>query len=266
MYPSAASGQRWRSGGRRHARERASSKLSRPRRYAHAVSGDSIGIPTAAQSPPVRNVLTIDAVRRSIAALHEPYIHEQFLAYLHIRQRGIESGSMTGIEPRWSDVGKLLDVPGGPPNKPNYRPFSSRTKHDPAGYWLNRNIPGSYAPRSLRATSRFMLNAAGDGFDLPTDHAAQALNIHLRGVCQPAWAFAGYFLRNYSFDATASTAGDLIAAFREVFRFDSAAAGSDFDTLFATGDEPSIVWFEPLREQDSGSGEVSPAGDGEDDR
>lgn len=204
------------------------------------------GEPATSQPEPQRKVLTLHAVRLSIEALHKPYIHEQFLAYLHIRKRGVESGSMTGIEPVWTEVGRLLAVDGGPPNKPNYRPFSSRSRHDPAGYWLNPNIPGSFAPRSLRTTSRFMLNAAGDGFDLPTGHAAQALAVHLRRKRQPAWPFAGYFLRNYSFDPAVSGVSDLIDAFRQVFRFDSADPGSDFDTLFTTGGEPDIAWFESL--------------------
>jgi hypothetical protein len=196
--------------------------------------------------PPL-NVLTLDAVHRSIEALHKPYIHEQFLAYLHIRKRGVESGSMTGIAPVWTDVGRLLDMPGGPPNKPNYRPFSSRTRHDPAGYWMNPNIPGSYAPSSGRKAQRFMLNAVGNAFDLPSDHASQALDTHLKGKRQPAWPFAGYFLRNYGFDPAASSGvDDLITAFRRVFRFDSTDRGADFDILFTTGDEPAITWFEPL--------------------
>lgn len=200
---------------------------------------------------PLRNVLTLDAVRRSIEALQKPYIHEQFLAYLHIRKRGIESGSMTGIEPIWTEVGKLLAVDGGPSNKPNYRPFSSRTRHDPAGYWLNRNIPGSYAPSSGRRAQRFMLDASGKGFSLPPDHAKQALNIHLRGKRQPAWPFAGYFLRNYSFAPSAVGVRDLIDGFRKVFRFDSADPGSDFDILFTRGREPDIKWFEPQQLQAS---------------
>ncbi|MFT4086186.1 MAG: hypothetical protein QM658_03375 [Gordonia sp. (in: high G+C Gram-positive bacteria)] len=207
-----------------------------------------------------RKVLTLDAVHRSIEALHKPFIHEQFLAYLHIRKRGIEGGSMMNIEPDWSEVGRWLKVDGGPPNKPFYRPISSRTKHDPSGYWLNPNIPGSYAPSSLRRVSQFMLDLEG-AFTLSPNHAEEALEAHLKGKPQPAWMFAGYFLRNYSFDPGASTVEDLIDAFCTVFRFgsdevdpddlfnpDSSGRGSDFDTLFTVGGEPDIVWFEPFVE------------------
>lgn len=204
-----------------------------------------------------RKVLTINAVRLSIEQLQKPYIHEQFLAYLHIRKRGIEDGSMTHIEPRWSDVEHLLKVDGGPPNKPFYRPFSSRVKKDPSGYWLNPNIPGSYAPSSLRNTSQFMLDPERE-FTLPTDHASKAQIAHLKGTPQPAWMFAGYLLRNYSFEPGASTVDDLIDGFCTLFRFNieddkddvsetrPPRRSPDFERLFTVGDEPNIDWFEPL--------------------
>lgn len=230
-----------------------------PRGYAHAVtSGDTpapvtttydSGQSVVAPSVSKQNVLTIEAVRRAIEALHKPFIHEQFIAYLHLRERGVTAGSMTSIEPSWMvTVSKLLGVPGGGPARPHYLPIASRKKKDPAGYWMNPNIPGSYAPKSLRKASQFMLNATGDGFDLPPDHAAQALSSHLGGARQPAWMFAAFLLRNYGFDPSASTAADLIDGFRAVFRFDTTGPGTDFDTLFTVGNEPEITWFETLPE------------------
>lgn len=204
-----------------------------------------------------RKVLTIDAVRHSIKNLQKPYIHEQFLAYLHIRKRGIEQGSMTQIDPKWSEIDQLLRVEGGPPNKPFYRPISSRKKKSAAGYWLNPNIPGSYAASSLRHTSQFMLDSNNE-FTLLADHAEQALKAHLRNTPQPAWMFAGYLLRNYSFPPGSATVEDLIDGFCTLFRFDASNApnnkpsagtsqrDADFSTLFTVGDEPDIQWFEPL--------------------
>ncbi|HEY1570913.1 MAG TPA: hypothetical protein VGG05_06190, partial [Pseudonocardiaceae bacterium] len=106
------------------------------------------------------HVLTLAAVKAGIETLQDQRIHEQFPAYLHIRQRGLAVGSLNDIEPVWREVGALLRMPGGPPTKPHYRPFSSRNRRDPSGYWFNENLAGSYAPSSLRATSRFMLNDA----------------------------------------------------------------------------------------------------------
>jgi hypothetical protein len=191
-------------------------------------------------------VLTLQAVKAGIERLQGQHIHEQFPAYLHLRQRGMASGSITSIEPEWSQVGELLKMPGGPPTKPNYRPFSSRKIKDPSGYWFNRNLAGSYAPSSVRSTSRFMLNANGDGFALPADHAQRALTILLKGSKVPAWALAAYYLRNYGFTFEGEGGHpELIAAFKSEFLFEE---GSDFSTLFEDHPPPlaPTAWFEPF--------------------
>lgn len=198
---------------------------------------------------PPRQVLTLDAVRRSIKELHKSSIHEQFLGYLHARACGIKQGTTTGITPDMSEISRLLAVPGGPANKPHFLPMSSRTKQDLSGHWLNPNIPGSFAPSSIRAASQFMRGTQTGKFDLPSDHVTRALTNHLNGTPRPVWPLAAYLLRNYSFDPDATGPQDLVDGFCEVFLFDSTDAGSDFDALFTTGDEPQIAWFEPLEDQ-----------------
>lgn len=192
------------------------------------------------------SVLTVEAVQAGIEALQSQRIHEQFPAYLHLRQLAVAANSFANIEPVWHEVGDLLRMPGGPPTKPHYRPFSSRNRKDPSGYWLNENLAGSYAPRSIRSTSRFMLNAAGDGFELPSDHAHQALAVLLKGIKVPAWALAAYYLRNYGFILHGEGGvEDLISSFKREFLLDQ---GTDFATLFDNGHPPLLVgeWFEPL--------------------
>jgi hypothetical protein len=137
--------------------------------------------------PAQLHVLTLAAVKAGIETLQNRRIHEQFPAYLHLRQRGLAAGSLSGIEPVWHDVSELLKVPGGPPAKPHYRPFASRNLKDPSRYWLNENLAGSYAPSSLRST--FMLDQDG-AFALPPDHASQALRVLLKSTRVPAWALA----------------------------------------------------------------------------
>ena len=136
-------------------------------------------------------------------------------------------------------------MPSGPPTKPHYRPFSSRNLKDESGYWYNPNLAGSYAPKSMRTTSGFMLNANGDDYELPTDHVQQALLRLLKATKVPAWALAAYYLRNYGFvfDGEGGYA-ELIAAFKKEFAFER---GTDFDALFED-DEPIFFiydWFEP---------------------
>ncbi|GGS14007.1 hypothetical protein GCM10010171_02320 [Actinokineospora fastidiosa] len=192
------------------------------------------------------NVLTVGAVKAAISALKAQRIHEHFPAYLQLRKLAVTSGSLVNLAPEWRDVGDLLKMPGGPPTKPHYRPFSSRKRKDESTFWYNKNLAGSYAPKSMRATSRFMLNADGDGYELPTNHAQQALTALLQSTRVPAWAFAAYCMRNYgfTFDGTGGYE-ELLAGFKSEFAFES---GSDFEVLFEDS-EPSGTdydWFESL--------------------
>lgn len=196
------------------------------------------------------HVLTTAAVKAGIATLKSQRIHEHFPAYLELRRLAVNSGSLTNLAPDWKVVSDLLKMPGGPPAKPHYRPFSSTRLKDESRLWYNRNLAGSYAPKSMRATSAFMLNASGTDYELPADHVQQALLRLLKGTKVPAWALAAYYLRNYGFKFDGDGGYDeLIAAFREELAFEQ---GTDFDTLFED-DEPIVFvydWFEPLSAPD----------------
>jgi len=190
-------------------------------------------------------VLTLKVIRAGIGTLQGQRIHEHFPGYLHLRQRAVRNGSLSAIQADWNEVSELLRVDGGPSNKPHYRPFSARNLRDPSGYWYQRNLPGSYAPASIRNTASFMLDAARSGYELPADHAQQALTLMLRGVRVPAWALAAFYLRDYGF--TLDPPGghdDLIDAFKEEYLFNR---GSDFAILFDVTEPTSIEgqWFIP---------------------
>jgi hypothetical protein len=190
------------------------------------------------------HVLTKEAVKSGISALKSQRIHEHFPAYLHLRKLAVASGSLTGLSPDWKDVSDLLKMPGGPPTKPHYRPFSSVNRKDESGYWYNKNLAGSYAPKSMRATSSFMLDSNGDSYELPGDHAQQAFDRLLKGKRVPAWALAAYYLRNDAFIFEGNGGyEELISAFTKEFEFEE---GHDFNMLFEI-EEPtqfSGYWFE----------------------
>lgn len=192
------------------------------------------------------HVLTREAVKAGIAALKSQRIHEHFPAYLELRRLAVNSGSLTNLDPEWKVVSDLLKMPGGPPTKPHYRPFSSTKLKDESRLWYNRNLAGSYGPKSMRATSAFMLNASLTDYELPADHVQQALTRLLKGAKVPAWALAAYYLRNYAFSFDGEGGYDeLIAAFKQEFAFEQ---GTDFDVLFED-DEPIMFtdyWFEPF--------------------
>jgi hypothetical protein len=191
-------------------------------------------------------VLTRETVKGGISTLKKQRIHEHFPAYLYLRKLAVTSGSLANLNPEWREVSIVLKMPGGPPTKPHYRPFSSVNRKDESGYWYNRNLAGSYAPKSMRATSDFMLNSNGDGYELPIDHAQQALVRLLKGKKVPAWALAAYYLRNHAF-AFDGAGGykELVGAFKIEFSFDKTM---DFDVLFED-EEPTWFsgdWFEPF--------------------
>jgi hypothetical protein len=190
------------------------------------------------------HVLTREAVKAGISSLKGQRIHEHFPAYLHLRKLAVASGSLTDLSPDWKDVSDLLRMPGGPPTKPHYRPFSSVNRKDESGYWYNRNLAGSYAPKSMRATSAFMLETNGDGYELPVNHAQQALERLLKGKKVPAWALAAYYLRNYAFIFEGNGGYDeLISAFTKEFGFEE---DTDFHVLFEDEEPPQFSdgWFE----------------------
>jgi hypothetical protein len=219
--------------------------------------------PGAAPPPETLYVLTLDVVKAGIRTLQGQRIHEHFPGYLHLRQRAMRAGSLSAIQADWNEVSDLLRVDGGPSNKPHYRPFSSRNLRDPSGYWYQRNLPGSYAPGSIRSTASFMLDAARSGYELPPDHAQQALALMLRGTKVPAWALAAFYLRDYGFTLDLPGGGeDLIDAFKEEYLFNQ---GNDFAVLFDTAVPSSIdPWFEPYVAESENLGSDGELRDGPD--
>ncbi|MER5631549.1 hypothetical protein [Streptomyces nitrosporeus] len=209
------------------------------------------------------HVLTTEAVKAGINALKRQRIHEHFPAYLHLRKLAVTSGSLTDLSPEWKGVSDLLRMPGGPPTKPHYRPFSSVNRKDESGYWYNKNLAGSYAPKSMRATSAFMLNTNGDEYELPVDHAQQALERLLKGKKVPAWALAAYYLRNHAFIFEGEGGyEELISAFVKEFGFEE---GTDFHVLFEEVEPTQFSddWFEPFpRVADQGNSSEEEESDG----
>ncbi|MBO0985006.1 hypothetical protein [Rathayibacter sp. SD072] len=138
-------------------------------------------------------VLTVDAVKWAIATLGKRKIHPHFLAYLQVHRRWRRDGP---FDPQWSELRPLLEIPGGPPKKPNYRPLWNRDS-DGSVYWFNDNLAGSFAPSSIRRTAGFLVD--GDTYVLPEDHAVRALDALLYGHRAPVVPLSVYLFRNFGF-------------------------------------------------------------------
>ena len=191
-------------------------------------------------------VLTIEAVRASIDLLQEQHIHPFFPAYLHLRQQGVKYEEEGFITPNWSELGELLEVPGGPAGRPYFRPFWTQ-RREAGQEWLNRNLAGSYAPSSIRNVPRKVIRLNSDGtFGLLPNHWVLARK-HLADDRKiPVVALAGFFLRNYGFRATdPPELRDLIEEFARTFRYDQDIHDDEFHHLYtATWSRPDIAWFE----------------------
>jgi hypothetical protein len=214
----------------------------------------------------------VDAIRWAVDKLTSRRVHPFFIAYLQIRATGVETGNMSQIRPQWARLGKYLEVPGGPPGKPYYRPFLDRV-HDPTRYWMNQNLAGSWAPSSLREGQPPLevVDRVGQGYSLKDNHARLAWHHLLFDDTLSVMALGVYLYRNHGFHAEGreSKPLDVIAAFASEFgfpewRIDSTGtvpdhrridpvtgrvrgrtSNADFFTLFdLTIPERSNGWFE----------------------
>jgi len=205
---------------------------------------------------PIR-VLTSDAVKWAITELKGRRTHPFFLPYLQLCRRSAIGQSSSNISPQWSDLGDLLAVPGGPPNRPYYRPLSTKAGRDESSYWMNSNLAGMWAPSSIRTTAGFLLD--GNQFRLPQNHAEQALHAFLYDQPISALALGAFLFRDYGFVAGRDgdvaddflqrydvpllpQPDDVTSALRDWFQLTD---DSDFAVLFANA-APAVDfnWFE----------------------
>lgn len=188
-------------------------------------------------------VVTLEAVRASIAALRTRLVHPYFPAYLHLRRQAAKQGTQKAIRPKWSELGRFLEVPGGP--QPHYRPFWAE-RADAGQEWLNRNLAGSFAPSSLRDVPRRVVDTDGDRRFLLRERHWERARQHLAyGQRIPVLALAGYFLRNHALLAP-STPGrdDLVRVFLTEFGYRSPEDDDEVAHLYQQEWRGPERWFE----------------------
>lgn len=162
-------------------------------------------------------VLATEVVRDAIVDLSSRSIHETFPAYLHLRRRMRLLNRPTDLQPDWGEVSDWLAVPGGPPNKPHFRPFRSRGA-SPEGRWMNDNLAGSFAPSSLRNMKEHFVAVNGE-YRIPLRQSDRRPNGALIRVALladkriPIWAVAVFILRNAYFPGDEPDWTDLIDTF-----------------------------------------------------
>lgn len=196
--------------------------------------------------------LRIEIIQKAIKHLQALHIHENFVVYMHVtRQGGQLSGKgepkqVAGINPDWlGEVRGWLDVPGGPPSKPHFLPFSSRGS-DPARFWKGGNLAGSYAPSSLRAMKSLFVGP-DKTYRIPATESGAVDTLKLKeslldGTPIPAWAISAFIYRNRGFIASLEPSG---ADLMEVFKEDFSLTQEEQAALFSWS-IPDGKFFEPF--------------------
>lgn len=201
-------------------------------------------------------MVTIETVRAAITYLTQRRIHEHFLGYLYVWSQVGESGGAASVN--WgagSAYRKWLHVPGGPPEKPYFRPISSSVHGNVAQFWMNQNIAGSLAPSSLRKASSFMLGE-GRRYALPQMHHHLALEQMLFGEPVEAWAVAAFLLRNARIGVRDEdllvTTSDSVVRGRHILEQGLAEFlgvhmdAEEYDTIFSRQGPDRFFYIEPL--------------------
>lgn len=205
-------------------------------------------------------VLSTDAVKWGIQELRKQKIHASFFLYLHLRKTAMATHVFEDFEMSMAEIAHQLNVPGGPPNKPYFRPMWQDNTTDGAAYWLNANLAGSYGRSSLRTAAEWMKGGGAGLYSLPQDHLGRARRNFLYDEPVSALAFGAFVFRNYGFDLYCEEGHpeDIIAALRDYFEFPEgempASLPDHFESLFDAS-IPSVPfdWFvRPSEERQHG--------------
>jgi len=194
-------------------------------------------------------LLSAEVVREAVELLTKEKIHQLFVLYLNLRRRAHQLGRFVQLDIDTDQIHDWLDVPGGPPDKPHFRPFNPTGNGQPAAFWLNRNLAGSYAPSSLRDAWRMLFMDEEGTYRLPVDATgspdpAPIAKSLLADTQIPAWAVAAFIFRNFGFRVGpregAPGLSALLNTFRDYFGWTSSANGKPGEeVLFDWEAEPS---------------------------
>lgn len=212
------------------------------------------GIVTDSDAP--QYVLTITTVAHAVRALQAVKVHESFVAYLHLRHVAARTGHTAGLNPDWNgEVREWLEVSGGPPRKPHFRPLASRSR-DAATYWMNPNLAGSYAKSSLRDDMRALLVGPDGSFQVPVDAAGDynpapvASAMLPDGEVIPMWALGAFLYRERAFVGPSEPPdiGAVNDVFRSEFEWTDREVEALFDTSLPNLDHPAFETWTPEAE------------------
>lgn len=184
-------------------------------------------------------VLKPSVVKDCFWRLVDASIHRLFPGYLCLQQQSGIDGRTTGLSFPYNDFFDIyFRVLDG--HKPYLVPFTQDKNVADASLWFNANVPGTYAPSSLRSTSPLLQVATieegghNSKWGLDTDHWKLARLHFSDGDQIPVESVAAFLFRDFAFETDEPTAYTVVSAFAEEFGYD--IGGSPFAHLYETGD------------------------------
>lgn len=195
--------------------------------------------------------LNVDAVKESISDLRGRSLHPSLAGYLCIKLELRRSPKGASVSPSFKKFfDNFLAVPGGP--APYLVPFKE-TGSPESSPWFNANVAGSYAPSSIRDTSRILkvcsLDRASKRFSLLNGHAGLALQHLAASQKIPVLSLATFLYRDFSFEAPELPRAELlIAEFREEFgyRENVTREAAEFSALFSEAGHSTMPLFQEI--------------------
>ena len=188
-------------------------------------------------------------MRWAIDTLGGRRIHPAFIYYLYLRKMDLRD-ELDLASASSAELQALLAMPGGPADRPYYRPLrerGDRTGELLRSFWLQPNLAGSWSPKSLkRLTPAAWLVSDSNQYVLPDDHASLAKTKLLFNANVSALAMGSYFLRNDGFVIDGDpVSGDVVAGFRQKFLY-QVDNDDEFELLFDSAiPEVDFDWLEP---------------------
>ena len=190
-------------------------------------------------------------VAASLQYLRNQKTHEHFAGYLCLQQRAAALGRLSDLQPSFiSFFDYFFKVEGQPSQSPYVKAFISQTPSS-SNQWLNKNVAGSYAPSSIRATFKKVVSvsSATGKYSLKEDHAEMALRHLLNGSPLNVYALSIFLYRNFDFLNTTPSIEDSVAVFKAEFGYsigETTGSTPEYTTLFNPA-APEFLkgdWFE----------------------
>jgi hypothetical protein len=160
-------------------------------------------------------------VAQSLSRLRNQKTHTFFAGYLHLQKLAAKRGRLEDLQPQFLPFFKqFFEVGNHPLGTPYIKPFT-KEKASAKNLWLNVNVAGSYAPKSLRPEQPFrqVVKIEGRKYSLPTDHAKRALRHLLYSNRIQVADLAVFLYRDFGLLGDSPTIEDLIDVFAYEFGY-----------------------------------------------